>query len=369
MRRSNQRPTPWRETPFSVFLLQEQIGEGVYGKVHKAKDEVGKVVALKRVKTNSNSEKEGFPITSLREIQILWELRHENIVSLEDVVVSDKERSVYLVFEYLEHDLNGLIELVGPGVTAEHAQCFAKQLVEGVAFMHERQYLHRDIKASNLLISRTNQLKIGDWGLARKYDPKGSANGGYTNRVITLWYRPPELLLGATLAADGYGAPIDVWSIGCLVAELLHGKPILPGATETDQLNLIIGLLGTPDPADWPSLENLPLWDSFSLKHENEDDGGPVEADRKRQRKVRERFANFDPLALDLIDKMLVYAPSARITARQALDEPYLKGAKEPHTLAKLSSHSAHEWQVRKLRRTASGKVAQPAHAAAASSN
>lgn len=352
MRRARSRPTAWTLKELGAsYKLQEQIGEGVYGKVHKARDEVGKVVALKRVKTNSNSEKEGFPITSLREIQILWELRHENIVSLEDVVISDKERSVYLVFEYLEHDLNGLIELVGTGVTADHARCFARQLVEGVAFMHERQYLHRDIKASNLLISRTNHLKIGDWGLARKYHSDGKT-GCYTNRVITLWYRPPELLLGAMLCTDGYGPAIDIWSIGCLVAELLHGKPILPGSTETDQLDLIIGLLGTPDPDHWPGVENLPLWDSFSLKHENEDDGGPLKAERKKQRKVRERFHHFDKLALDLIDDMLIYSPQARVTAKDALQSPYLRDAKEPHTLPKLDAQSAHEWQVRKLRRT-----------------
>lgn len=353
----------WSLKELSVsYKLQEQIGEGVYGKVHSARDDVGKIVALKRVKT-TNSDREGFPITSLREIRILWELNHPNIVCLDNVVVS--EQSVYLVFEYLEHDLSGLAEAVGLGPA--HCRCFARQLFEGVAYMHSKNYLHRDIKASNLLISRTNHLKIGDWGLARKYLGSDNDRINYTNRVCTLWYRPPELLLGATRSSDGYGPAIDVWSIGCLVAELLNGKPILAGSTETDQLDLIINLLGSPDPDDWPGVEQLPLWDSFSLKHENEDDDdGPAHADRKKMRKVRERFSSFrDNLALDLVDSILHYSPQKRVTARGALDTfEYLKGAPEPHTLAKLDAHSAHEWQVRKNRRiAAAAAAAAPANA------
>ncbi|KAJ8610859.1 hypothetical protein CTAYLR_009133 [Chrysophaeum taylorii] len=360
------RPLAWSLNDLaSTYTVEEQIGEGVYGKVHKAKNKQEEVVALKRVKTNSNSEKEGFPITALREIQILMQLRHECIVSLKEVVCSDYERSVYLAFEYLDHDLNGLIESAGAGITPQHARSYVHQLVEGVGFMHERHYLHRDIKASNLLISRTNHLKIGDWGLARDFAPDG--DGSYTNRVITLWYRPPELLLGATRCCDGYGPAIDMWSIGCILAELLAGKPILPGTTETDQLDLIIGLLGTPDAEQWPGIENLPLWDSFSLKHEeDEDDGGPVEADRKKQRKVRDRFAAFDADALDLIDKMLVYAPNDRITAKAARECAYLRDAKRPNELPTLNAHSAHEWQVRKLRRTSSSSSSKPVAAAAA---
>lgn len=163
----------------SAFTLETQIGEGVYGKVHRARDAVsGDVVALKRVKTDLTVEREGFPITALREIQILKELAHENIVSLREVALGGSDRSVYLAFEYLDHDLSGLVESRGSGVTPDHVCCYVRQLVRGVAHMHAASVLHRDIKASNLLIGRDGRLKIGDWGLARH----GAARGRRRNQ-------------------------------------------------------------------------------------------------------------------------------------------------------------------------------------------
>lgn len=338
-----------------------QIGEGVYGKVHRARDVRDDAsVALKKVKTDLTVEREGFPITALREIQILKALTHENIVSLREVALGESDKSVYLAFEYLDHDLSGLIESHASGLTEDHVCCYVKQLVKGVAHMHALNVLHRDIKASNLLISGDGRLKIGDWGLARHQAP--ADDGGkqhYTNRVITLWYRPPELLLGAVKPEDGYGASIDVWSIGCILAELLYSKPILPGNTEIEQLSLIFELCGTPSVEEWPDVVSLPLWETFAPKDDSDDDEIPISeltaSDRSGDRKprvLRTKFEKFSKNALDLVDEILVYDPKTRITARGALDRPYFRSAKRPEDLKPLAVESAHEWEVRKTRRS-----------------
>lgn len=191
-------------------------------------------------------------------------------------------------------------------------------------------------------------MKIGDWGLARlQADEDGKQH--YTNRVITLWYRPPELLLGATKAEDGYGASVDVWSIGCILAELLYAKPILPGNTEIEQLFLIFELCGTPTIKDWPDVINLPLWETFAPKEDNEDSAD--DRPERKPRKLRDKFNTFDKLALDLVDEILVHDPRSRISAHDALDGAYLKSAKRPEDLARLAVDSAHEWEVRMKRR------------------
>mmetsp|Transcript_998 Transcript_998/g.1321 ORF Transcript_998/g.1321 Transcript_998/m.1321 type:complete len:283 (+) Transcript_998:3-851(+) len=231
----------------------------------------------------------------------------------------------------------------------------------------------------------------------------------YTNRVITLWYRPPELLLGATTIDTGYGAPADIWSIGCILAELYHGKPILPGQTETEQLDLIFGLLGPPNPIIWPTIHKLPLFEAFCLdtdlpindsihdsnsnqddsdnamgsqkgieentfshngdlplREEDDDDDLDDDISRRRrqsystfkkQRNLRDRFRNFDKDALDLVDQVLVYDPATRITARSALISPYLSKAKDPSQLPTLNIESSHEWEVRNKRRKIAAAV------------
>lgn len=140
---------------------------------------------------------------------------------------------MYLVFEYLDHDLAGLLDTERARISRMHVKCYMKQLLEGVAYMHKNKILHRDIKASNLLLDNQGHLKIGDWGLARSWNENKI---GYTNKVITLWYRPPELLLGEV----NYGPAIDMWSVGCIFAELLFGSPILPGRDEMHQVLVAI---------------------------------------------------------------------------------------------------------------------------------
>mmetsp|Transcript_24210 Transcript_24210/g.74633 ORF Transcript_24210/g.74633 Transcript_24210/m.74633 type:complete len:357 (+) Transcript_24210:826-1896(+) len=353
---ASSRTPPWVLRNLSGFVVQDQIGEGVYGKVHRAQNREGELVALKRVKTDLTAEREGFPITALREIQILLALSHENVASLHEVALDPSDRSVYLVFEYLDHDLSGIMESMGAGITEDHVCCYVRQLVAGIAYVHGLHILHRDVKASNLLISSNGHLKIGDWGLARTKAGDAPALQHYTNRVITLWYRPPELLLGATRETDGYGPPIDTWSVGCIMAELLQTKPILPGNTEIEQLALIFDLCGSPTVETWPDVVNLPLWETFAPPDGDAalDSGDPDDDHNEtKTRKLRERFSAFERTALDLVDQILVNDPKQRISAAAALDAPYLRAAKRPEELTPLEVNSAHEWEVRNRSRHA----------------
>lgn len=323
----------------------EQIGEGTYGQVFMAKERrTGEIVALKRIRMDN--EKEGFPITAIREIKILKKLQHENVVKLKEIVTSpgreyDEEGkpdgnryngSIYMVFEYMDHDLTGLADRPGLRFTIPQIKCYMRQLLNGLYYCHVNQVLHRDIKGSNLLIDNEGNLKLGDFGLARLFSNDQNAN--LTNRVITLWYRPPELLLGATK----YGPAVDMWSVGCIFAELLNGKPILPGKGEPEQLSKIYELCGTPDEISWPGVSKLSWYNKFK-------------PERPMKRRLKEVFRHFDRHALDLLDKMLTLDPSQRITAKQALDAEYFWIEPlpcDPKSLPKYES--SHEFQTKKKR-------------------
>ncbi|KAH7962758.1 hypothetical protein HPB52_017819 [Rhipicephalus sanguineus] len=206
----------WGERCVDVFDIVCQIGEGTYGQVYKAKDkDTGELVALKKVRLEN--EKEGFPITAVREIKILRQLNHPSIVNLKEIV-TDKQDALdfkkdkgafYLVFEYMDHDLMGLLESGLVDFNELHVASFMRQLLDGLSYCHRRNFLHRDIKCSNILMNNRGQIKLADFGLARLYSAEDKARP-YTNKVITLWYRPPELLLGE----ERYGPAIDVWSCG-----------------------------------------------------------------------------------------------------------------------------------------------------------
>lgn len=211
----------------STFEKLDKIGQGTYSNVYKARDLVtGKIVALKKVRFD-NIEPESVKFMA-REILILHRLDHPNVIKLQGLVTSRMSSSIYLVFDYMEHDLAGLSASLGRGAkfTEPQIKCFMKQLFSGLEHCHNNGILHRDIKGSNLLIDNEGILKIADFGLATFYDP--NQKQPMTSRVVTLWYRPPELLLGAT----SYGVGVDLWSSGCIVAELLAGRPIMPGRTE-----------------------------------------------------------------------------------------------------------------------------------------
>ncbi|KAL5556319.1 hypothetical protein UlMin_038555 [Ulmus minor] len=336
---------PWGSRSVDCFEKLEQIGEGTYGQVFMAREtSTGEIVALKKIRMDN--EKEGFPITAIREIKILKKLNHENIIKLKEIVTSaanekDEQNDqygnkfkggVYMVFEYMDHDLTGLADRPGLRFTVPQIKCYMRQLLTGLYYCHCHQILHRDIKGSNLLIDNEGKLKLADFGLARYYAVNDSGN--LTNRVITLWYRPPELLLGATK----YGPAVDMWSVGCIFAELLNGKPILPGKNEPDQLTKIFELCGSPDEINWPDASNTPWYNNFKPS-------------RPMKRRISETFGHFDPLALDLLEHLLALDPNQRWNAKEALDSDYFWSDPQPCDPKSLPKYeSSHEYQTKKKR-------------------
>eukprot|EP00242_Pyramimonas_sp_CCMP2087_P006856 CAMPEP_0198218084 /NCGR_PEP_ID=MMETSP1445-20131203/67268_1 /TAXON_ID=36898 /ORGANISM="Pyramimonas sp., Strain CCMP2087" /LENGTH=361 /DNA_ID=CAMNT_0043894975 /DNA_START=240 /DNA_END=1322 /DNA_ORIENTATION=- len=290
----------------------EQIGEGTYGQVYMAKEKAtGEIVALKKIRMDN--EREGFPITAIREIKILKSLNHKNVVRLKEIVTSKAHESnhnkgsIYMVFEYMDHDLTGLADRPGMKFTPPQIKCYMLQLLAGLNYCHANNVLHRDIKGSNLLIDNKGVLKLADFGLARPWAQENA--NALTNRVITLWYRPPELLLGA----NKYGPEIDMWSVGCIFAELLVGKPILSGKNEMEQVNLIFQLCGSPTNEEWPGAQKLKYYHMF-------------EPEKPFPRRVRQTFKNHPNVtekALDLIERLLSIDPKKRISAKDAANSEY----------------------------------------------
>ncbi|XP_022642326.1 cell division control protein 2 homolog 1 isoform X2 [Vigna radiata var. radiata] len=206
----------------------EKIGEGTYGVVYKARDRVtNETIALKKIRLEQ--EDEGVPSTAIREISLLKEMQHRNIVRLQDVVHSEKR--LYLVFEYLDLDLKKHMDSSPEFVKdPRQVKMFLYQILCGIAYCHSHRVLHRDLKPQNLLIDRrTNSLKLADFGLARAF---GIPVRTFTHEVVTLWYRAPEILLGSR----HYSTPVDVWSVGCIFAEMVNRRPLFPGDSEIDEL-------------------------------------------------------------------------------------------------------------------------------------
>lgn len=216
------------------FTCLNRIEEGTYGVVYRAKDKrTNEIVALKRLKMER--EKEGFPITSLREINTLLKGQHPNIVTVREIVVGSNMDKIFIVMDYVEHDLKSLMETMknkGQNFLPGEVKCLIKQLLQAIGHLHDNWILHRDLKTSNLLLSHKGILKVGDFGLAREY---GSPLKHYTSLVVTLWYRAPELLL----CTKEYSTPIDIWSVGCIFAEFMLMGALFPGKSEIDQLNKI----------------------------------------------------------------------------------------------------------------------------------
>ncbi|XP_052175447.1 probable serine/threonine-protein kinase At1g54610 [Diospyros lotus] len=298
----------WTPRRANTFEKLAKIGQGTYSNVYKAKDLItGKIVALKKVRFD-NLEPESVKFMA-REILVLRKLDHPNVIKLEGLVTSRMSSSLYLVFEYMEHDLSGLAAVQGVKFTEPQVKCYMKQLLSGLEHCHKNGVLHRDIKGSNLLIDNEGILKIADFGLASFYDPESKQP--MTSRVVTLWYRPPELLLGATY----YGVGVDLWSAGCILAELLAGKPIMPGRTEVEQLHKIFKLCGSPSEEYWKK-SKLPNATLFKPQ-------------QPYKRCILETFKNFPPPSLPLIETLLAIDPDKRGSATAALNSEFF--ATEPY--------------------------------------
>lgn len=287
------------------FTKLEKIGSGAYGVVYRAKDRRDQsTVALKKIKLNSDdTDEDGVPSSSLREIGLLKDLKHPNVLRLLDVQIC--ETNLYLVFEHLDLDLKKLLDRYRNGLPPLVVKSYMFQLLMGLAYCHAHRILHRDLKLQNLLVDKLGNIKLADFGLARSISLPVRT---YTHEVVTLWYRSPELLLKTT----HYGPSVDLWSLGCIFAEMQSNRVLFPGDSEIDQIYRIFRTLGTPDETNWPKFKEMPDYRRFP---------------KFSGRGVESYIGSDNMDAVDLLDKFLTYNPDARISAKQALEHPYMEGA------------------------------------------
>lgn len=288
----------------SEFEKLNRIGEGTYGIVYRAKDtKTNKIVALKKVRMEN--EKDGLPVSSLREISVLLSCHHENIVQLKEVVVGRSLESIFLSMEYCEQDLASLLDNMQSPFTESQVKCIVLQVLKGLKYLHKNFIVHRDLKVSNLLMTDKGCVKIADFGLARWF---GLPLKPMTPRVVTLWYRAPELLLQAKTQTTS----VDMWAAGCILGELLGNRPLLPGRSEIGQLELIVSLLGTPSEAIWPGFNALPGLQNFSLK-------------QQPYNNLKQKFPWLTAAGLRLLNFLFMYDPKKRATAEECLQSSYFK--------------------------------------------
>ncbi|EDV99454.1 cyclin-dependent kinase 1 [Drosophila grimshawi] len=288
------------------FEKIEKIGEGTYGVVYKGRNRLtGQIVAMKKIRLESDDE--GVPSTAIREISLLKELKHANIVCLEDVLM--EENRIYLVFEFLSMDLKKYMDSLPPEkyLDSQLVRSYLYQITDAILFCHRRRVLHRDLKPQNLLIDKNGIIKVADFGLGRSF---GIPVRIYTHEIVTLWYRAPEVLLGS----QRYSCPVDIWSIGCIFAELATRKPLFQGDSEIDQLFRMFRILKTPTEDIWPGVTSLPDYkNTFPCWSTNQ---------------LTNQLKNLDANGVDLIQKMLIYDPVNRISAKKILEHPYFNGFK-----------------------------------------
>ncbi|XP_037937826.1 cyclin-dependent kinase 7-like [Teleopsis dalmanni] len=234
------------------------LGEGQFATVYKARDcRTENIVAVKKIKIGSREEaQDGINRTALREIKLLHELTHENVIGLLDVF--GHKSNVSLVFDFMDTDLETIIKDNNIILSHQNIKAYMIMTLRGLEYLHMNWILHRDLKPNNLLVNADGVLKIGDFGLAKFF---GSPNRIYTHQVVTRWYRAPELLFGSRQ----YGTGVDIWAVGCILAELLLRVPFLPGDSDLDQLTRIFQALGTPSEEDWPGITKLPDFMQFKV--------------------------------------------------------------------------------------------------------
>ncbi|KJE90631.1 protein serine/threonine kinase [Capsaspora owczarzaki ATCC 30864] len=299
-----------------VYERLDFLGEGQFATVYRARNKsTGEIVAIKKINLGKMEDAQnGLNRTALREIKLLQELHHTNVIGLVDVFGHARSNNISIVFEFMDADLEKIIRDPRNVFQPGDYKSFMLMTLQGIEYMHDRWILHRDLKPNNLLISGAGVVKLADFGLARDY---GSPDKIYTNQVVTLWYRAPELLYGARC----YGTGIDIWATGCIFAELLLRKALLPGNNEMSQLTQICSLFGAPTEKTWPGVTSLPTY--VSVK-----DYQPTP--------LRQLFTAASPDCVDLIGKMLTMNPSGRCTATEALQHAYFSNDPPPTAPAQL---------------------------------
>lgn len=323
--------------PVSEFEKLNRIGEGTYGIVYRARDgRNAEVVALKKMRMER--EKDGLPLSAVREITLLLDCNHENVVAIKEVVVGRSLESVFLVMEYCEQDLASILDNMPSPFTEAQVKCIMLQVFKGLAYLHKNFYIHRDLKVSNLLMTDRGCVKIADFGLARRF---GEPVRPMTPRVVTLWYRAPELLLQSAT----HTTAVDIWAAGCILGELLLHKPLLPGRTEIQQLEMIIELLGTPHSAIWPQMEQLPALQHFTLK-------------QQPYNNLKHKFPYLSAAGLRLLNFLFMYDPAKRATAEECLQSSYFRESPAPCDPKLMPSFPQHR-NIKSGRRDANAELQQ----------
>ncbi|KAK3605818.1 hypothetical protein CHS0354_002436 [Potamilus streckersoni] len=281
------------------YTKLDKLGEGTYATVFKGKSRLtDNLVALKEIRLE---HEEGAPCTAIREVSLLRDLKHANIVTLHDIIHTEK--SLTLVFEYLEKDLKQYMDDCGNIMSMTNVKIFLYQLLRGLAYCHKKQVLHRDLKPQNLLINERGELKLADFGLARA---KSIPTKTYSNEVVTLWYRPPDVLLGST----EYSTQIDMWGVGCIFYEMACGRPLFPGSTVEDELHLIFKTLGTPTEENSPGISQNEEFLNYTFPFYEP-----------------EPLINIAPRldgdGTDLLSMFLLYEAKKRTSAADALKHPF----------------------------------------------
>ncbi|XP_022107264.1 cyclin-dependent kinase 17-like isoform X1 [Acanthaster planci] len=282
-----------------TYTKLDKLGEGTYATVFKGRSRLtDNLVALKEIRLE---HEEGAPCTAIREVSLLKGLKHANIVTLHDIVHTEK--SLTLVFEYLERDLKQYMDDCGSIMSMNNVKLFLFQLLRGLHYCHKRQVLHRDLKPQNLLINDNGELKLADFGLARA---KSVPSKTFSNEVVTLWYRPPDVLLGST----EYSTSIDMWGVGCIYYEMVAGRPLFPGSTVEDELHLIWKVLGTPTDETWPNISSNEEFLSYNFH-------------RYRREPLVNHAPRLDADGQNLLSKLLQYQGKNRISAHDAMRHPF----------------------------------------------
>ena len=330
-----------------AYEILSKLGEGTFGEVYKARSHrTGRIVALKKILLHN--EKDGFPITALREIKLLKMLSHPNILKLEEMAVERKKGEaakrthMHMVTPYMEHDLSGLLENPAVRFTEPQIKCYMLQLLEGLRYLHGNKILHRDMKAANLLINNSGILQIADFGLARPYDdpaPEPGKGGGeatrdYTTLVVTRWYRPPELLL----QLRRYTTAIDMWGVGCVFGEMFKGKPILAGSSDVNQAYMIFDLVGSPTEETMPGWTSLPGCEGLTTIP-------------SKPGSIHQVFREQGSAAISLLTELLKLDWRKRINAIDAIEHPYFKNHPLPAKPGEIPRfEDSHELDRRKFR-------------------